>query len=446
MENKLPKNWNVVPFTTILNIEGGTQPPKSTFIDFPTEGYVRLLQIRDFGNKPIPTYIPKTSKLRTCKKNDILIARYGASIGRILYGMEGAYNVALAKVIIPDEINTHFIKYLLSSQIFQNPILSLQRTAQSGFNKNDLKNIEIPLPPRAEQNRIVAKLDALFARHETIKKSLEKIPLLLKNFKQQVLTQAVTGKLTEEWRMGRDVGEWVKELAKECCEKVQSGGTPRGSKFQDSGIPFFKVYNIVNQMISFDYRPQYISDEINITQCKKSICLPGDVLMNIVGPPLNKVAIIPQEYERSNINQAITLFRPKEKLQNKYLYYFLREGTPVNNLINETRGVVGQVNISLTQCREIEINIPPLKEQEEIVNRVESLFAKVAAIEQKHKSLKSKVENLPQSILHKAFKGELVKQLPTDGDARNLLKEIEGLKKQVKNKKQPTRKKKVVKK
>ena len=88
---------------------------------------------------------------------------------------------------------------------------------------------------------------------------------------------------------------------------------------------------------------------------------------------------------------------------------------------------------------------PPFEEQQEIVNRVEGLFTKAAAIEQQYKSIKAKVDTLPQAILYKAFRGELVEQLATDGDARDLLREIEGLKAQVKNKKPTTRKKKVVK-
>ena len=168
---------------------------------------------------------------------------------------------------------------------------------------------------------------------------------------------------------------WKEELSKDCCVKVQSGGTPKGGNFSPKGIPFFKVYNIVDQKISFGYKPQFVTEEIQNTQCKKSICYSNDVLMNIVGPPLNKVAIIPEEFPEANINQAITVFRPKDYLNNKFLYYFLREGTSVRSLVNETKGVVGQVNISLTQCRELHIPIPPLEEQKEIVNSVESLLS-----------------------------------------------------------------------
>jgi restriction endonuclease S subunit len=291
-----------------------------------------------------------------------------------------------------------------------------------------LKSIKFPLPPKPEQERIVAKLDLLFADIERVKEGLAKIPVLMKNFRQAVLTQAVTGKLTEEWRVGKGLGEWKLERADVCCEKVQSGGTPKADGFGETGIPFLKVYNIVNDKIDFDYRPQFITEEAHNTKCKKSIGLAGDVLMNIVGPPMNKVAILPTVFKEWNINQAITLFRPKGYLDNIFLFYFFQEGTSVRSVTNETRGVVGQVNISLSQCRAFEIPIPPIKEQQEIVHRIEALFAQADTIEARYEVLKEKIEQLPQAILAKAFRGELVPQLPTDGDARELLAEIKKMK------------------
>jgi type I restriction enzyme S subunit len=106
----LPKDWKIVRLGDVIDIQGGSQPPKDEFIYEPREGYVRLLQIRDFGEKPQPTYVPKTKVTKFCTKQDIFIARYGASLGRIVTGMEGAYNVALAKVIFDQE--TIFPKYL----------------------------------------------------------------------------------------------------------------------------------------------------------------------------------------------------------------------------------------------------------------------------------------------------------------------------------------------
>lgn len=115
-------------------------------------------------------------------------------------------------------------------------------------------------------------------------------------------------------------------------------------------------------------------------------------------------------------------------------YYFFCEGTPVNRLVNQTRGVVGQINISLTQCRNFLIHIPPIEEQKEIVRLIDSLFKKLELVEKQYNALKVKIEKLPQALLNKAFRGELVDQLPSDGNAENLLKEIEQFKRSTKKK------------
>tara|TARA_R110000744_G_scaffold255225_2_gene370746 strand:+ start:8559 stop:9842 length:1284 start_codon:yes stop_codon:yes gene_type:complete len=424
LKNNLPSNWVITKLKAVVAYKKGKKPKILKENEF--ENSVPYLDVRAFEKGEIRRFADiKSSNLIT--KNDVGILWDGARSGWSTKGKNGAVGSTIA-ILTPLKINSTFLYLFLQSKYnFLNS--NTRGTGIPHVDPQILWGLGLPLPPRPEQERIVAKVDRLMAQVKIMQKSLERIPQLLKDFKQQVLTQAVTGKLTEEWREGKHFDDWKVELAKNCCEKVQSGGTPKGSNFAESGIPFFKVYNIVNQKISFDYKPQFVSEEIQNSQCKKSICFPNDVLMNIVGPPLNKVAIVPKEFPECNINQAITLFRVKEYLNSKYLYYFLCEGSSVNKLVNETRGVVGQINISLTQCRSFEISIPSKEEQQEIVHRVESLFAQADIIEEKYKCLKAKIDNLPQAILHKAFKGELVEQLPTDGNARELLKEIEGLKK-----------------
>src|SRR5690554_2802737 len=295
------------------------------------------------------------------------------------------------------------------------PLNQLNRaTAIPGLNREDAYSQEIALPPLAEQKVIADKLDTLLAQVENTKARLERIPQILKRFRQSVLAAAVSGRLTEEWRREHAIPDdsWVIQAASELCEKVQSGSTPKNNPFDQNGtVPFPKVYNIVNQEIDFEYRPQFITEEVHQTKLKRSIGYPGDVLMNIVGPPLGKVAILPDTYPEWSLNQAITLFRPDpQKLLPKFLYYVLCEGSMVRDVTHDLKGIVGQVNISLTQCREAKIPCPPLPEQTEIVRRVDQLFAHADRIEQQVNNALARVNNLTQSILAKAFRGELTEQ------------------------------------
>ena len=121
--------------------------------------------------------------------------------------------------------------------------------------------------------------------------------------------------------------------------------------------------------------------------------------------------------------------RANDKILNKFLFYSLSSKTIKEYFKNNASGTAGNMpKINQETVSRTPINLPPLEEQQEIVSRVESLFAKAYVIEKQYETLKAKIDSLPQAILHKAFKGELTQQLDSDGDARELLMEIEGLK------------------
>jgi type I restriction enzyme S subunit len=446
MERKLPKGWLKKPFTEILDIQGGTQPPKEVFISEERDGYIRLLQIRDFGEKPVPTYIPNETNLKTCSVDDILIARYGASIGRIVTGHAGAYNVALAKVIIPELINRRFIYWLLKSPLFQINITSFQRTAQNGFNKEDLSGLEIPLPPLPEQQRIVAKLDTLFGHLDALKSRLDRIPQLLKDFRQKVLTQAVTGKLTEEWREGKELeGIELKKDKYEIefefletfefpetwkyiamgnyseCSRGKFTARPRNDpQFFDGEYPFMQIGDLPkNGGLFYSY-----SSTLNENGKSVSKSFPkGTVVIAIVGATIGNTGILEKEVF---FPDSLIGINSENLFSNFYIEYFLRFIKYKIRELSYAGG--GQPNIKLPNITNLGIAIPPIEEQQEIVRRVESLFAKADQIEASYQKLKAKIDQLPQALLSKAFRGELVEQLPTDGDARDLLEQIKKLK------------------
>jgi type I restriction enzyme S subunit len=442
MEKELPTSWEEVPFTSVFDINGGTQPPKSTFKYEETEGYIRLLQIRDFGKKPVPTYVRDTGKLRTCEEDDILIARYGASIGRIVSGMTGAYNVALARVDIPNVIDKKYVFWLLNSSLFQKTITSFQRTAQNGFNKNDLAEIFIPIAPLPEQKRIVAKLDALFGHLDSVKTKLDRIPELLKNFRQQVLTQAVTGKLTEEWREGKGLDlnssenekfqiefelldnlEFPKSWTYSAlgnyaqCSRGKFTARPRNDpQFFGGKFPFMQIGDLPREGgITSDY-----SKTLNEEGKKVSKSFPqGTIVIAIVGATIGNTGILSKEMY---FPDSLIGINSGENQLNTYIEFFLR--AIKLNLRQFSYAGGGQPNIKLPNIQCLGIGIPPKVELIEIVRRVEELFAFADSIESQYHSLKAKIDQLPQAILNKAFKGELVAQDAGDEPAGVLLERV----------------------
>ena len=173
-----------VSLTDICDFQGGTQPPKDEWIDQPAQGYVRMLQIRDFtqSDKNYIEYVKDTGKLKTCIEDDILIGRYGASIGKILTGLAGAYNVAIVKTI-PDEkvVSKKYLYWYLNSQYFQRFISNVgSRAAQAGFNKNDLGAAQIPLVDKERQEEICEVLEKANKLISLRKQQLAKLDELIK--------------------------------------------------------------------------------------------------------------------------------------------------------------------------------------------------------------------------------------------------------------------------
>lgn len=172
---EIPESWVWCSHNSILDISGGAQPSKNYFENKPKPNYIRLYQIRDYGESPVPVYIPINLASKQAKKGDILLARYGGSLGKVFHAEQGAYNVAMAKVIFKFEnlIYKEFAYYYYLSDLYQGKLKEISRTAQAGFNSTDFNDMYFPLPPLAEQQRIVQKIEELFSVFNNIQKALE---------------------------------------------------------------------------------------------------------------------------------------------------------------------------------------------------------------------------------------------------------------------------------
>jgi len=149
--------------------------------------------------------------------------------------------------------------------------------------------------------------------------------------------------------------------------------------------------------VDFNYKRQFIALNYHEERMKRSILRPGDVIMNIVGPPLGKVAIVPDIYSEWNCNQAISFFRPIFPEFVPYLYTFLKEGSFLQNI--QLIGTAGQDNISVTKCKFIPVPIPPLAEQCRIVVKVGELMTLVDQLEKQLTQSHATAEKLMEAVV-----------------------------------------------
>ncbi|MBE4049648.1 type I restriction endonuclease subunit S [Vibrio parahaemolyticus] len=460
-ELKIPYSWEFARFNEVIEIVGGSQPPKSDFMDKPEGDCVRLIQIRDYKSDNNIVYIPRGKAKRFVASDEVMIGRYGPPIFQILRGLEGAYNVALMKAKPRDGIfsNDYLYYYLSNKNIYNYVESASDRTAgQSGVNKKHLEQYPVGVPPLAEQKRIVEKLDEVLAQVDTIKARLDGIPDLLKRFRQSVLASAVSGKLTEEWRSVNAVTP-VNELIHSCVvtdkrnnknadkpfrqDEITAeipaswtwvrlaritdvvSGVAKGSKTKSEVVtrPYLRVANVQRGYLDLSEIKEIT---VPVDKAESLVLKPGDILFNEGGDidKLGRGWI--WEGQVINCIHQNHVFRARvysNDVESKYIShygnsrgkeYFLREGTQSVNLAN-----INKTTLSL-----LPVPLPPKEEQKEIVRLVDQYFAFADTIEAQVKKAQARVDNLTQSILAKAFRGELVPQNDGDEPAEVLLKRI----------------------
>ncbi|MCF7200899.1 restriction endonuclease subunit S [Pseudomonas oligotrophica] len=290
-------------------------------------------------------------------------------------------------------------------------------TTISIVNKSIFSKAPVPLPPAAEQTRIAAKLDELLAQVDTLKARIDAIPALLKRFRQSVLTAAVSGRLTEEWRVQNSNSEWRTITVGELC-KLKSGIAVSADIEKAKGdFKYFKVgeMNLEGNEFFLQKTDRYLARD---DASEKSVMPAGAIVFPKRGGAIatNKKRILK---DASFVDLNVMGIVAPEGVETLYIYRWF-ETVDLAKL--NTGSTIPQVNN--TDISPLVIPLPPLEEQTEIVRRVEQLFAFADQLEARVKAAQARIDRLTQSILAKAFRGELVPQDPDDEPASVLLERI----------------------
>ena len=189
----IPEGWEIKKLSELMDFKGGSQPPKAEWSKDYKASYVRMIQIRDYKTDNHIMYVKDSSKLRKCDKYDIMIARYGASVGRICFGIEGAYNVALVKVIPKEKQILEFLRSYLQSYYFQNLLIGMSgRAAQEGFNKQTFDSIKIASPEDISILRNYSEIINLFYEERLMLQEKNKN---LRQTRDLLLPKLISGKV-----------------------------------------------------------------------------------------------------------------------------------------------------------------------------------------------------------------------------------------------------------
>lgn len=319
---------------------------------------------------------------------------------------------------IPNTYNSKLLYYYVKSNYFldQKDDLATGST-QEALTDSKAKEINLLVPPFNEQKRIVEKLDKLIAKVESANERLAKIPKILKKFRQSVLHAAVTGELTKDWRGNKDFSRDEVKLVE--VAELRLGKMLDKSKNQGEFVKYLRNINV--RWFTFDLTDL---SELKITneELKKLDIKNNDVLVCEGGEP-GRCAVWNLGENELTFQKALHRVRVNKYLNPNWLAYNIKNDADSKDLERYFTGSTIK-HFTGKSLKSYKFLLPPKDEQDEIVTRVEELFDKADQIENRYKKAKQFTDKLSQSILAKAFRGELVPQDPNDEPAEKLIERI----------------------
>nr|WP_256139980.1 restriction endonuclease subunit S [Xanthomonas vasicola] len=332
-------------------------------------------------------------------------------------------------VLRPIEVDPRWIFAAVKSAHFVKAMSAkVQGALYPAIKADDIRKHEIPLPPLAEQKRIAQKLDALLAQVDTLKARIDAIPALLKRFRKSVVHSAVIGRLSADLRVPIEKPEeqeqlgplelW-REVALASLGELSRGKSkhrPRNdSRLYGSAYPFIQTGDVANSRGTLTSSKVFYSE----FGLKQSRLFPSGTLCITIAANIADTAMLAID---ACFPDSVVGFIPnKDDCVAQFIKYVIDDN---KESLEALAPATAQKNINLKVLSQVKLRIPPIKEQTEIVRRVEQLFAYADQLEAKVAAAQQRIDALTQSLLAKAFRGELVPQDPSDEPASVLLQRI----------------------
>lgn len=395
--------------------------------------YLRNINVRWFGfdlSDLRSMRIPLEESDELSVRNGDLFICEGGEPGRCAVWRLGdndlVYQKALHRVRPLDGLIPEFLMYQLRHHADAGALsAAFTGTTIKHLTRQSLAGYEVGIPPEREQLRIADKLDAVLTRVDACRERLDRVPNILKRFRQAVLAAATTGTLTEDWRDECGIGKdsWVSKEGRNVFAFVTSGSRGWARYYSDAGPLFLRVGNLDHDTIELDLRHVQRVNPPMGAEGERTRIQAGDILISITAD-VGMVGFVREGLVEAYINQHLCLARQTGNFSGAYLAYFLASPTGGFLQAKEAQRGATKAGLTLEDIRCLEILVPSLSEQHEIVRRIESLFAVADRLEARYTAARAQVERLTPALLAKAFRGELVPQDPNDEPAAVLLARI----------------------
>lgn len=408
---KLPENWCWVYAPHIFDIEYGKGLPTKQLSDtgYPVFG----------ANGQIGFYSEYMYK-----EPQALMSCRGAYSGTMNKSLPYSY-VTSNSLIISSTcglMGTDCIYYLFSAL---NVSELISGTAQPQVTVQAFEGFPIPLPPLVEQQRIVDRIESLFAKLDEAKEKAQTVVDSFETRKAAILHKAFTGELTAKWREEHDVGmeSWHLRTIGEVCENVKVGIVIKPSQYyvpQNEGTPAFRSANVRECRID-DFDWVYLNEK-GMKDNSRSIVHTGDVLVVRSGNP-GTACVVPERFDGYNAIDILIAVPNKKIIISDYLCYY------TNSPLGKKTVEIGKRGIALTHFNvkgfsQMSINIPTIPEQVVIVRTLGDLFAQEQQAKEAAEAVLDQIDLMKKSILARAFRGELGTNDPSEESAVKLLRQV----------------------
>ncbi|VYT54750.1 restriction endonuclease subunit S [Citrobacter amalonaticus] len=411
---KLPEGWATAPVSTVTTLIRGVTYKKEQALNYLQDDYLPLIRANNIQNGKFDTtdlvFVPKNlvKESQKISPEDIVIAMSSGSksvVGKSAHQrlpFECSFGAFCGALRPEKHISPSFIAHFTKSSFYRNKISSLS----AGANINNIKPasfdlINLPIPSLAEQRIIAEKLDTLLAQVDSTKARLEQIPQILKRFRQAVLAMVLNGSSEQS----RNTAKIVKLI--DVTKKITDGEhlTP---KTINSGIPLLSAKDVQEDELLFD-NVKFLSDTVAAKALNRCNPERNDILIVSRGATVGRTHLVSTSKTFCLMGSVLLIKLDTEKVMPEYMKLIFNDISGQQQLVSAS-GATAQQAIYIRDVKEFSFKLVSLHEQYEIVRRVEQLFAYADTIEKQVNSALTRVNSLTQSILAKAFRGELTAQ------------------------------------
>lgn len=435
---KVPRNWCWVRVSSVCEFERGITFPASAKEKEPTNTNIpclRTANVQDELEIDDLIYVDKAymkgNEAKLVQKDDIIMSSANSRelVGKTSYVHDVPFPMTFGGFVLTIRAKTIISKYLfyfLRLEFLSGHFMgeSTQTTNIANINITKLGGYALSCPPLAEQQRIVDRIESLFARLDEAKQKAQDALDSFETRKAAILHRAFTGELTAQWRKERGIGmdSWEARTSTQLFEYVTSGSRGWAKYYADNGDIFVRMGNLNHGTIELDLSDIQYVNLPGQTEGQRTKLQKNDILISITAD-IGMVGIVREMEQNAYINQHIALARPTAKDNAEFLAWYLISDVGLQQMRNKQRGAT-KIGLGLDDIRSLELLIPTREEQDEVVYILDNLLANEQQAKEAAEGVLEQIDLIKKAILARAFRGELGTNDPSEESAVELLKQI----------------------